>query len=81
MKKLYVVTNDGDMSDFDIKEDMAGRVGYYNTEGTLYHDAGYVILADSPREARKLMGKGYTGTLTEISQEKSGVVLFANGEC
>lgn len=79
--KLFVVENGKATSDFEVKDDFEVVEPSYSSNA---HSGGAVVLAETEEEARALITKhveNWVGTLTEISLDKSGVILYADGDC
>lgn len=79
--KIFAVENRRAASDFEIQDDFAVVEPSYSSNS---HSGGAVVLAETEKEARELITKrvaNWEGTLTEISQEKTGVILYADGDC
>lgn len=85
MKKIFAVNNGSD-TEFDLADDLVAG-------GSNAHSGGAVIIADNLKEAQKILDKAIVnadnynleqrniGTLKEIKLNKSGVLLFADGDC
>lgn len=85
MKKIFAVNN-GSSTDFNLEEDLVAG-------GSNAHSGGAVIIADNLEEAKKILDRAIVdagsynledrniGTLKEIKLNKSGVLLFADGDC